>query len=427
MEQIELRTGAWRGDRVVTLPVPTSWHVQVLAGNPPSALSPAEIEKQLQSPIASPKLSEFAQGKRSAVVVIDDIMRPTPTAQLLPLVIAELEQGGIAKQHITILIASGSHPKGTPEDITLKVGSELAGSVRIEHHDDSAELVSLGVTSHGTPVLVNRTVAEADLKVGIGGIYPHPSAGFSGGAKIFAPGVCGRKTITYLHSAVAPGKPGVLGNSFRSELETIAHMIGLDFIVNVTLTPNREIAGVFAGDSVLAHKAGCSTLPAQYGIVPPAKADVVIANCYPFDGSAYFFERGLWALAIAPSNATKILVADGSMTEASYPFSSLGHHAASGVWQIRFRLLLSIAKLWYNPRKAWQRLQELLFLRRGDFWLYVTGAAHIPDLQREFPNAFITNNWEDILHKLQNRYPEQPTVAVYPYAGLTFVHKKTTE
>ena len=50
-------------------------------------------------------------------------------------------------------------------------------------------MADLGVTSRGTPVLVNRTVAEAGLVVSIGCIEPHIIASFGGGYKNLVPGV----------------------------------------------------------------------------------------------------------------------------------------------------------------------------------------------------------------------------------------------
>src|SRR3712207_7755244 len=43
---------------------------------------------------------------------------------------------------------------------------------------------------------------SCDLKLGVGCIYPHPIAGFSGGAKIILPAVCGADTTRMMHDYI---------------------------------------------------------------------------------------------------------------------------------------------------------------------------------------------------------------------------------
>ena len=51
----------------------------------------------------------------------------------------------------------------------------------------SGDLRALGSLDNGMPIYINRIVADADFKICVGGIYPHSSVGFTGGAKIDCP------------------------------------------------------------------------------------------------------------------------------------------------------------------------------------------------------------------------------------------------
>ena len=64
----------------------------------------------------------------------------------------------------------------------------------------SGDLRALGSLDSGLPIYTNRVVADADFKICLGGIYPHSSVGFGGGAKLIVPGVSGFATMFYFHS-----------------------------------------------------------------------------------------------------------------------------------------------------------------------------------------------------------------------------------
>jgi len=45
--------------------------------------------------------------------------------------------------------------------------------------------------------------------------------------------------------------------SLWEELRELAERVGPSFLLNVTLNERRQITGVFAGDLIEAHRAGC--------------------------------------------------------------------------------------------------------------------------------------------------------------------------
>ena len=55
------------------------------------------------------------------------------------------------------------------------------------------------LTDAGVEVRINRQVAEADVAIVIGPVFPHEVVGFSGGNKYFFPGVSGQELIDLSH------------------------------------------------------------------------------------------------------------------------------------------------------------------------------------------------------------------------------------
>ncbi|MFA5672365.1 MAG: lactate racemase domain-containing protein, partial [Synergistaceae bacterium] len=163
---------------------------------------------------------------------------------------------------------------------------------KVVQHDANAseDMKDLGTVTAGDykiPVHVNKYALEADLLVGIGNIVPHCDAGYSGGAKILQPGVCDFVTTSATHAAAGfcPDIPlGMAdGNPCRMGMEEVAKIAGLAFIVNTVKNYEGEIAGIFAGDFIKAHREGVRLAKKSYSINVPEPADIVIVSSSPSD------------------------------------------------------------------------------------------------------------------------------------------------
>lgn len=264
----------------------------------------AELSRALDSPIGCAPLAHIAKGKRSAAISVCDITRPAPNARTLPPVLDRLRAAGIASDSITILIATGLHRAATREEVDAIVGPEIARRYRVVSHDAKilAEHRYLGATMRGTPVYIDERFLAADLHITLGFIEPHLMLGFSGGRKLVAPGLAAQETIKVLHSPRFMREPlategSILGNPLHEELLEIARMARHDFALDVTLTRERRISGVFAGDPVKAHAAGVSAVEAGCLDRLDELADAAITSSagYPLDLTFYQCVKGITA------------------------------------------------------------------------------------------------------------------------------------
>jgi nickel-dependent lactate racemase len=127
-------------------------------------------------------------------------------------------------------------------------------------------------------------------------------AGFSGGRKLVVPGVAGERTIKTIHSPKFMREPkategSIQDNPLHAELLEIAGMARHDFILDVTLTEDRQISGVFAGDPVATHAAGVEFLQKTSLMRLTGLADAVITSAagYPLDLTFYQTIKGVTA------------------------------------------------------------------------------------------------------------------------------------
>lgn len=222
----------------------------------------AEIRRALAEPVGTPSLRRIAQGKKNAVVVINDITRPYPGGMMVEEIAAELNAAGMPDSAISLLVAYGQHRENTYEELCRQYSPAVIDRFRIIHHHASApeENVTVGCTAGGVSVTINRALAEADLKILTGCITPHQFAGFSGGRKSVIPGVAGINAIRTHHSfpirpeAISLGK--LEGNRFHEESLEAARIAGIDFIVNAVDNTERKLVRCVAGDLEAAYMAG---------------------------------------------------------------------------------------------------------------------------------------------------------------------------
>ncbi|MBP7165701.1 MAG: nickel-dependent lactate racemase [Firmicutes bacterium] len=259
------------------------------------------IEVGMESPIGAPPLEEIARRGQKTVILVDDNTRVTPTASILPGILRRLSRCGIPKKDVRLLVATGTHRAMTIEEKRAKYGDCVCGSYQVVDHewDNPAAMADLGSTANGTRVIVNKIALEADLLIGVGHIVPHRVPGFGGGGKIVQPGVCGAITTGQTHWLSAQYDSyeimGKRDNPVRVEIDTVASMVGLDYLFNAVLDRRGRMVRLLAGDFVEAHRVGCRVSESVFGVNVPCEADIVVSEAYPSDLDLWQAVKGLFA------------------------------------------------------------------------------------------------------------------------------------
>lgn len=308
MSSITLPMRSWYGDERVSFPLPQNWDVHVVDLQDRPALTDEEIARAFARPIGMPTIAALAQGKRSAALLVEDLSRPGPAARMLPPLLAELKAGGIADDHIVIIIAAGSHEFMYRDGLVKKLGADIVTRYDVMCHDCGANLTYLGESSRGTPIYVNTFAMECDLRIGVGGVYPHGGFGFGGGSKIVLPAIAGAESIEHNHRRLTGGGLGNVANDQRADSEEIARKIGLHAIVNGVINSRRELVGLFVGDMIAAHRTACEFARVAYAVTPVPEPDIVIANAYPMDTNLQQTGKGAWPFKTLRAGGTKVLV-----------------------------------------------------------------------------------------------------------------------
>ena len=210
----------------------------------------AAIREALDHPIAARPLKALARGRKSACILICDITRPVPNHLFLRPMIEDLMGVGIAAKNICVLVATGLHRPNEGAELAELIGDPwVLETITVKNHfaRNDLEHVDLGVTAtRQTPVKIDRSFMEADLKIATGLVEPHFMAGYSGGRKVIAPGVAHADTIRTFHSARFMEDPlarqcNLAGNPLHEEQLEIVRMIGEVYGLNTVLDENRDL------------------------------------------------------------------------------------------------------------------------------------------------------------------------------------------
>jgi nickel-dependent lactate racemase len=284
----------------------------------------------LRSPVGCPSLSEVVRGRRKIAISVCDITRAQPRREMLRAIFEELSH--IQPGDVTILIATGTHRGNTPAELEKMLGRDILDCCTVINHDsrDKATLASLGTSSRGVPILLNRHWLQADVRITTGFVEPHFFAGFSGGPKMVAPGLAGLETVLVLHDAPRIGHPqatwGVTeGNPIHDDVREIARTTGVDFAIDVTLNREQKITAVFAGELFAEHRAACAAARRDAMAPVAAPFDVVLTtnSGFPLDQNLYQAVKGM-------SAAAKVVRPGGAIICAAECSDGLPAHGAYG-------------------------------------------------------------------------------------------------
>ncbi len=330
-----------------TLPAGMRGTVAVSRQSPPLEAERA-IREALAAPLGAPTLDQLAKPGARVCIAVTDATRACPDRLLVPPLLALLDAAGVAREDITILVATGLHRDSTPEEKRAKLGAAIVEEYAVlDHHArDAAGLVDLGAGPGGCPLVVNRRAYESDLIIATGVVEPHQYAGYSGGGKTLAIGCGGEATIAFTHGPEMLDQPAtrlgrIADNPFQAIVREAARRAGLRFVLNVILDDEGAIIAVAAGAPEAVHDHLVATGREHYLAPIPHQYDAAIAGVGgPKDANLYQATRAASYLHFAPTPTVRaggIIIVPASLPEG----------AGQGTGEERFYRALSEAP---NPQ-----------------------------------------------------------------------------
>lgn len=294
-----------------------------------AAILAAKVEKAsdpeglLRSALGSPgaDLDTFLSAAPSPLlVVVNDATRPTPSAAVLRVIRAGLEDWLAAgDRELSLLVATGTHRVASPEELAHIFGEAFlaAHSERIFSHDakDQAQLFHQGTTTRGVDVHVNQRLAEARSVILINSVEPHYFAGYTGGRKSLFPGLAGYQTVWANHAlSMKPGSESLIlsGNPVHEDLEEMLEVgIAGKQIYSIQLVLDKDHRVGFAAAGALSDTFARAVAVAdkQFVLNIDRRYEVVVAVApYPMDCNFYQTNKAIQGGAAAVKDGGVLIV-----------------------------------------------------------------------------------------------------------------------
>ena len=383
------------------------------------------IREALRHPIGSPPLALLVKPGDKVVVSHTDITRATPNSRILPILLDELESVGIASSDITLLNAIGTHRRQTSGELRQMLGDRVVDHYRCVQHDGNGDagLISMGRTSFGHPVRVNRLFVESDVRILTGFIEPHFFAGFSGGPKGVMPALAGSESVSSNHGYSMLAHPRAtwgttIGNPVWEEMREVALLAKPTFLLNVTLNRQHQITGVFAGDLVEAHRVGCEFCRESVMVPVEAPFDIVVTtnSGYPLDQNLYQSTKGI-------SGGNQILRDGGAIIIATACEEGLpGHGGYAAILREGGSpegVLQMIGRPGFRMQDQWNAQIQAMVQLRADVFVYSDG---LTDEQIRQALLRPCRDIEDTVAALQSRFGQDARICVLPEGPQTIAY-----
>jgi nickel-dependent lactate racemase len=255
------------------------------------------VYNALNNPINSKPFHEFLADARDVLFIVNDGTRPTPTAKVL-----EYLYDDIKDLNLKFIVATGTHRAPTEDEYKFIFGDHLNDfRDRILVHDakDESNLATIGTTSRGTEVKINKVVLEAHKIVIIGSTEPHYFSGYTGGRKAFIPGLAGYSTIesNHKHALELEAKTLALaGNPVHEDMiEGVKLLLDREiFNINTVLDNDHNIYSATAGHLLDSLNASIDKANDVFCVSIPEKANIVVTVApYPMDVDLYQSQKAL--------------------------------------------------------------------------------------------------------------------------------------
>jgi len=387
----------------------------------------ASIEQMTLEALTQPKgthpLQDLLSGVKSVAVIVDDGTRPTPVAAILAVLLARLEGSGFSRENICIVVALGTHEAMKRDALEARLGSEVLSYYKvIQHNAWQSDLVPIIVPGDEKVVKINPEVAQADLRVGISSILPHPMAGYGGGPKIVMPGVSDFEYIRDHHVKYLIDPRSVAGatkgNPFHEGCMRAARAIGLDFSINCVYNQQGQIIRIIGGSLEMAFGEAVKVCFERLGHRFEEKVDVTITSTYPHTHGHQIF-KGLSAPDLVTKDTGAILIVAPVVAAISAEFLNSFHeverksHNNSAAY-VRDTLSKGMAFLPDKPID-FNMAMSTVFLRPHIRTILVSPT--IPRDEARTMGLEYASSIEEGLRLLEKAYPEA-TVAIFPSGGL---------
>jgi len=283
------------------------------------------LVEALAAPLGRPPLRQMVAGKKVAMIISDEF-RAGLHETILDVMVEEMAAGGPAE--VAVLCGTGTHDPAiyTPK---IRQWTEAASARHglpvtfVAHDCDDPKLVEVGTTQRGSPVILEPSWLEADVRVSAHEAKHHYMAGYSSVLKHVLPSISGRASVVNNHRLALDDDsqagqhplhpdPARRSNPFSEDaLEafrmSLAYTVGPDgtvvdkpaesFLIDM-ISDKDEVFFTRAGDPELVTPQICAAADRQAEFTVPASRYVLLSPGGPPASTALYGVQNCFDMAL---------------------------------------------------------------------------------------------------------------------------------
>ncbi len=400
---VDLPWDSWKEDQGLQLSFPAGWRVEVFEPPERPLVGEGAIVEH-----ARRVLEEIERAQPARVVfAVDDLTRPLSYGVFFDHLIGYWQHRSPRPQ-VCVVVGLGTHGPLTREELTWKLGTAClnSGFVQVVNHDYQNSLADAGFEWGNIRVQVNAQFLQADFRVVLSTVVPHPFAGFSGGAKMVWPGLSSIEVTRRSHQMALmgfAGRPGtVRNNRFRQIIDGFLQHVSVHYFVGFLTDGRRRCVFVDSGELESTYQRVVQEAEQYYRIaVPAGRYDVVWLNAYPKDTELVQLDTAFLPLLTAEEpfwSDRAVFVLSGAVSR------GVGHHGLFEPGGLLYR----------TPRPK-------RFLDGKPLWLYLPNVS-TPECRqlfwKEYPHF---QSLPELMKRLQDQFPGNASVAVFRASAITII------
>jgi nickel-dependent lactate racemase len=253
-------------DRVVRLArvVETERH-----GRQSSLLDPAlATARALAEPLGFPPLAAAVVPGDHVAIVVDTAV--PCAAAVVRGVVDELHRSGINDDAISIVTTYAEFGQRCRDELENAAGSAIH-SVTHDPHDET-NLCFLGLPKKREPLLVNRTIYDADIVLPIGCARLDNRGAYD----VLFPSFAGAEAVDRYRTPARHDSDAAHADMLR-ETNEAGWLIGAPLVIQVVPGAGETVASVVAGDPQAVAKRSAELCREQWSLASPQRASLVVA------------------------------------------------------------------------------------------------------------------------------------------------------
>jgi len=237
-----------------------------------------EIRSALKNPVGGKSIGDIAKSEAKVSIVLKESFLQI-NRMIIHTLIDELRSAGIRDEDVTLIIAHDPFRLSSEHDLPSNAG--LFERLKIIRHSPGDCENAYFESPSGIKFYLNRNFLEADVKILVGMVEPHPIIGYTGGWELIIPGIADTNSsneIFKLGLDEISRRGRLKDNPVYEEISGAAEKVHVDLALHIVMNSEFKVVKAFAGEVDKSFSEAVKFANGIYRTPVESRADIVFIS-----------------------------------------------------------------------------------------------------------------------------------------------------